>query len=214
MVGSSVTMADLSSQKFVAQLDLQSGNVEAAWKRFKEQFDVYFTAKGMGALDAEVQVANMVVLMEPDALPIYSKFVSDGDKTVKTLKEKFDAYFQPVKNVIFKRVKFNRMIQGPEQSIHDFITELRVQADNCEYGEMRDQVIRDRIVVGVSDRRLTEMLTSMEALDLTECIKKAKQFTSQQEHMACYATDDKQLPQNMDYFVRKEQKRKPQKRLD
>ena len=95
----------------------------------------------------------------------------------------FGKHFEPVKNIIYERVKFNSMVQS-ELTIHQFITNIQTQADVCEYGSMRDELVRDRIVVGVRDSKLREYLIDLEDLDLQRCIQKAKQFVSHHEHSA------------------------------
>ena len=109
------------------------------------------------------------MLLGPDSVKIYNQFTfnEDQDDTKKTLANVirlFDAHFEPVKNIIHQRVKFNNMRQG-NMSIHQFATAVQTQADNCDYGEMRDQLIRDRIVVEVRDQTLREYLINL--ADLT-----------------------------------------------
>ena len=77
-------------------------------------------------------------------------------------------------------MKFNSIVQG-ELPIHQFIIKLQTQADVCEYGAMKDEQVRDIIVVGVSDKRLWDYLIDLEDLNLQRCIQKAKQFLSHHE---------------------------------
>ena len=50
-------------------------------------------------------------------------------------------------------------------------------ADNCDYGDLRDEMIRDRIVVGIRDTNLSERLQ----LDSGLTLAKAKQAVRQRE---------------------------------
>lgn len=111
----------------------------------------------------EEQIANLLLLMRSDSVPIYKQFTftSGQTKNLGTVISMFDKHFEPVKNVIFERVKFNSIKQG-SLSIHQFITQLQSQADNCDYGTIRDEMIRDRIVVGVCDDKLREYLIDVE----------------------------------------------------
>ena len=69
---------------------------------------------------------------------------------------KFDASFQIRRNVIvYERARFNRRSQQPGETSEQFIMALYELADNCEYGEMKDEMIRDRIVVGIRDSSLS-----------------------------------------------------------
>ncbi|XP_067945360.1 uncharacterized protein [Watersipora subatra] len=120
--------------------------------------------------------------MAPDSVRIYDQFTFDSSqtdkkKTLVNVVKFFDAHFEPVKNVIYECVKFNDMKQG-SLSTHQFITEVQTQADNCDYGNMKDELIRDRIVVGVNDHKLREHLIDIDDLTLHKAIQKAKQYVT------------------------------------
>ena len=166
--------------RFCKRINFAGGNLAAAWKTFKMQFNIYKVAKKYADLSEEEQISNMLVQMGNESVPIYSQFVFNTTSNKKTLDNTirmFDDYFEPVKNVIYERAKFNTMKQG-EKSIHQFIVELQNQADQCEYGTMKDDLIRDRIVVGVKDSKLREYLMDVDDLDLKKCIQKSKQWIS------------------------------------
>ena len=168
--------------KFCKRIDFSSGNLSTAWKSFKMQFEVFKVAKKYSDMSDEEQISNMLVQMGNESVPIYAQFVYDDSKesqkkTLTNTIRMFDEYFEPVKNVIYERAKFNTMRQG-EKSIHQFIVELQNQADQCDYGTMKSDLIRDRIVVGVKDKKLREYLMDIDDLDLNKCIQKSKQWVS------------------------------------
>ena len=66
------------------------------------------------------------------------------------------------RNTIFERAKFNSRKQEVGESVDDFITDLHCLARCCNYG---NQMIRDRIVVGIRDSKLS--LKMQLELDLT-----------------------------------------------
>ena len=68
-------------------------------------------------------------------------------------------------------------------AIHQFITALQSQTDVCDYGEMRDELVRDRIVVGVNDAKLREYLIDVGNLTLASRIQRSKQYVSHHEHV-------------------------------
>lgn len=170
--------------KFVTKLDLTASNVASQWQTFKSQFSIYQVAKKFSEMDDEVQIANMLLLMGRSCVPIYDQFTFDDSteskkKTLKNVIKMFDNHFEPVKNVIFERCKFNNLRQEANQSIHQFIVAVQTQAANCDYGEpMVNELVRDRIVVGVKDSNLRDYLIDIDDLDLPKCIQKAKQYVS------------------------------------
>ncbi|XP_067949927.1 uncharacterized protein [Watersipora subatra] len=192
-------------EKFVKPLDLSSGNLATAWKVFKEQFNIYVIVKKLRELTVDEQIGHMLMAMGSDSVPVYNQFTfvpSDENKkkTLANCIKFFDAYFEPVKNVIFERSVFNKMTQQPGQSLHQFIVKLQVQSENCDYGDMRDDLVRDRIVVGVRDIELRKYLIDVPDLTLRLCIQKAKQYVSNQEHVAAMAsTSGAQCPGKEEY---------------
>lgn len=92
------------------------------------------------------------------------------------MKEKFDGFFQERKNIIYERARFNMRVQSPGESMEDFITDLCKLADSCEYADFREQLIRDRIVVDVVDRRLSERLQLLDGLDFKKTVEVAKSY--------------------------------------
>ena len=102
----------------------------------------------MGAVE---QIANLLLLMGSDSVPIFNQFtfneeVEGQKRTLDNVIAMFDRHFDLV---IFERVKFNS-IKQETQSIHQFITQLQSQADNCDYGDTHEEMIKDSIVVVVS----------------------------------------------------------------
>jgi len=60
--------------------------------------------------------------------------------------------------MIYERTRFNQRSQLVDVPADHFITDIHRLAENCEFGEMRDQLIRDQLVVGIRDRALSERL--------------------------------------------------------
>lgn len=71
---------------------------------------------------------------------------------------KFKGHFVKRRNVIFKRAKFNNRKQEPGEPVDVFITALYALAEHSNYGTLHDEMIRDRIVVGIRDSSLSEKL--------------------------------------------------------
>ena len=81
------------------------------------------------------------------------------------------------KNVIFERARFERRQQGEGETAEQYIAVLYSLASNCDYGQMQDQMIRDRLVVGIRDTALSERLQ----LDCDLTLEKATKAIRQKE---------------------------------
>lgn len=61
------------------------------------------------------------------------------------------------KNIIFERAVFNRRNQLEGETAEQYIMEVYKLAYNCEYGDMKTEMIRDRLVVGIRDAALSQL---------------------------------------------------------
>ena len=80
--------------------------------------------------------------------------------------------------MIYERAKFNQRRQEPGESVDSFITALYGLAEYCGYSELHDEMIRDRIVVGLRDARLSEKLQLDPALTLEKAVTQVQQTES------------------------------------
>ena len=71
----------------------------------------------------------------------------DDRKKFDSVITKFDSFFKVRKNVIIECACFNYCSQEDSELAEEFITSLYQHVENCEYGALQDQMIRDCIVV-------------------------------------------------------------------
>ena len=108
----------------------------------------------------------------------------DEKKVYDTVKGKFESYFIRRRNVIFERAKFNRRDQKEGESVDSFITALHGLAEHCKFGVLWEEMIRDRIVVGLKDLALSEKLQmdpDLTLLKATETAREREAIKQQQE---------------------------------
>ena len=104
--------------------------------------------------------------------------ITEGDRSkYDKVLEKLDEFFKVRGNVIFERARFNRRIQRQGETAEQYITALYGLIDLCEYGDLKDDLLRDRIVVGIADQALSERLQ----LDSKLTLDTAKTFVRQKE---------------------------------
>ena len=49
-----------------------------------------------------------------------------------------------------------RRVQQQNENVDDFITCLHSLVDRCDYGAIKDEMVRDQLVVGLKDQALSE----------------------------------------------------------
>ena len=70
--------------------------------------------------------------------------------------QKCDDYFTPKKSITYQRYRFFSYNQNDGQSIDSYATELRTRSDHCDFGDLKDSLIKDKIVIGIRDSKTQE----------------------------------------------------------
>ena len=65
------------------------------------------------------------------------------------LRRSLKRHYQPNVVVIAERFQFHRRTQGPEESVAEFLTELRRLAMHCDFKNHLTEALRDRLVCGL-----------------------------------------------------------------
>ena len=60
--------------------------------------------------------------------------------------------------MVIEHTKFNKRSLLPYEPVEQFITSLYNLAADCNFGELKDKLIRDRIAVRIRDASLSERL--------------------------------------------------------
>ena len=60
--------------------------------------------------------------------------------------------------MIFERARFNLRNQREGESVEQYITALYQLIETCNYKQLTDEMLRDRLVVGIRDTALSERL--------------------------------------------------------
>jgi len=111
-------------------------------------------ASGLSKESQEHQVSTLLYCLSKEAEDVLESTSSTRRNTVK-----FDAFFRVRKNVIIEHMKFNHHFQLPEEPAEQFIASLYYNlSTDCQYGDLKNEMIRDRIVVSIRDMSLSERL--------------------------------------------------------
>ena len=130
------------------------------WPRWKKRFEHYRAASGLDKESEERQVSTLLYFLgeAADDVLTSTNISADDRKKYDPVMSKFDEFFQVRRNIIFERAKFNRRNQQAGESAEKYITALYHLVETCEYGEFQEEMLRDRIVVGMRDVGLSERL--------------------------------------------------------
>ncbi|UYV75192.1 K02A2.6-like, partial [Cordylochernes scorpioides] len=148
------------------------------WPKWRKRFERYLVVSGMKKKEEADKIDLFMYLMGDRADDIFRtfKFEKEEEATkIDSVLKAFDSHFCVRKNIIYERAKFNSRIQEDREPVDEFITSLYKLADSCEFEGLHEQLIRDRIVVGVRDKALSERMQLDSELTLEKAVKLVRQ---------------------------------------
>jgi len=91
--------------------------------------------------------------MGKECLQIFLNLKLDAEQqgNVEVCIQALEAYFKPKRNVVYERYQFNMCTQSPEETTDSFMNRLRKAASTCQFGTLTEELIRDRLVIGLKD---------------------------------------------------------------
>lgn len=114
---------------------------------------------------------------------IWTGMTNDEKKKLEPHYKRYLAHVQPKLNPISECFKFNNENQGA-LTVEQFVTSLRVLAEDCNYVNSKDEMIRGRIVFGTSSQKVREKLIAEgEKLTVEKAIQIAQSHEYSQEQL-------------------------------
>ncbi|UYV73517.1 hypothetical protein LAZ67_10003914 [Cordylochernes scorpioides] len=166
---------NLASRAVKETFDFSTPN---EWPKWRKRFERYLVVSGMKKKEEADKIDLFMYLMGDRADDIFRtfKFEKEEEATkIDSVLKAFDSHFCVRKNIIYERAKFNSRIQEDREPVDEFITSLYKLADSCEFEGLHEQLIRDRIVVGVRDKALSERMQLDSELTLEKAVKLVRQ---------------------------------------
>ncbi|XP_061906727.1 uncharacterized protein K02A2.6-like isoform X2 [Entelurus aequoreus] len=147
------------------------------WPRWSTRFNRYRIASGLDKQSQEFQVNAFMYSAGEEAEDVLKalQLTEEQKKSYNDVTAAFEKHCVSKRNVIYERACFNRRCQQPGETVESFITAVHTLAEHCEFGTLRDELIRDRLVVGILDARLSERLQLDAELTLEKAITQIKQ---------------------------------------
>jgi hypothetical protein len=206
----------MSGLKPPAHLSLE-GNLQANYRNWIRSFEICSVASGVDAKDEKVQCNVFLHVAGPEAQKIHATMEfaeADVDK-ITPLKAKFRTFCEGKRNITVIRYQFNSRTQKDGESFDSFLTELKQIIQDCEFGnDLRDSLLKDRVVCGIRDESTREKLLQTEDLTLEKCVNTCRISESSANQLKTLTdTNEKEVDavgrafQNRSAYGRKDQYR-------
>ena len=155
------------------KIQLQSGNLSKEWKQWRQVWEAYEEVTDLRNKTSRLRVATFITCIGKEALEVHNglPFQSEDEKTdINKVLELWQNHCLGKTNIIYERYKFNNRSQEQAESIDTYITSLRALAETCEFGALKEDLLRDRIVCGVRDKGIRRKLLQESGLTLSKCV--------------------------------------------
>ena len=77
-------------------------------------------------------------------------------------------------SVTVQRFKFNSRAHQVEETVSTYVSELRSIAEHCNFGELLDDMLRDRLVCGMNNKQIQRRLLAESKLTLKGALEIAQ----------------------------------------
>jgi hypothetical protein len=155
---------------------LGSDDPYAAWKRWKRSFMVWMTGTEQLEKSDAVKVNLMLACLGADGQDVFETFDLPDDVSLEAVLGRFDDYWRPRSNVVMSRFRFFSLVQQPEMRWSEFITLLKTVANDCLFGDLKDDLISTMIVLRCSDNDLRCRLLREPGLTLDRVVELTKLY--------------------------------------
>lgn len=151
-----------NKMEFVKKVDDLSfeGNVAENWRSFKKAFDIFELAADCKKKKDDVRIAIFLNAAGKEAMDLFDTLpLEEADR--KLYDKVVDAYENlciPKKNVVYERFIFYSRNQKDGEMFDKFLVDLKKLSKTCEFDQNKDDMIRDRIVLGIADKGLQEKM--------------------------------------------------------
>ena len=164
------------------------------WAAWKERFERYSRATKLSNEEESVRIDCLVYSMGEKADRIFKTFTygsgESADKYDVVIK-KFEQYFVLKRNVIYERSMFHARKQSESETVEQYFSDLHALVQKCSYpDEMQDEMLRDRLVLGLRDKDTQCKLYMEENLTIAKAVDIARQAELIRQQMNASAQGD------------------------
>ena len=198
------------NRSIVPHMDWQSANTAEAFKLFKQRCQLFFRVKNIAS---ESQVDHILLLAGEEGLRRFNSWsLSDEDaQKPDIIWDKFTAQIEPASNYRVARLYLQRFRQLEGESVDDFISRMRLQAQKCDFRDSTgtDSRLFEQLIAGICHRDLQkELLGKPKETTLEQAIEVCRLYEASVTHMAQYT--EAQAPTTQVSAIQRAQSKRPQ----
>jgi len=79
-----------------------------------------------------------------------------AETTFKKIVSTLEKHFSPKPSEIVERYKFHSRNRNEDEGVAAYMAELRELTDHCNFGETLPEMLRDRLVCGINNKKIQQ----------------------------------------------------------
>ena len=121
---------------------------------------LYVEACGLGGVAPKRRAEEAVKVCTFTWTPAQGVHGEEGSVAAENTKDptqilqNFKEFYTPKTNLTYKRYIFNRYTQGETDTFHTFLMQITTLILTCDCGDLKDDLLRDKIVVGINSNKV------------------------------------------------------------
>ena len=145
------------------------------WIEYVERLELYFLANNV--TDPVKKRAILLNAVGPAVYRLVKTLAiprKPTDLEFDEIVEKVKLHYNPKPSPIIKRYEFNTRKQKSDETVSEYVAALRRIAEHCEFGATLNDMLRDRLVHGIADKRVQDRYLRETTLTYAEALMAAE----------------------------------------
>lgn len=167
------------------------------WQSWKEDFIIFMKLTGYIDKPNDFRanlLKNRIGKVGTEAIQNISFENAQDKDDMDILIEKLEKYFNPPKKEVVERYQFFSRSKKQNESIEQYINILKEKAKTCNFNDMTDSLVRDKIILDTHDKILRKKIFEAENLDLQKLIAIYNDYNINTEKMKQITEENRAEP--------------------
>eukprot|EP00096_Caligus_rogercresseyi_P008632 TRINITY_DN2783_c0_g1_i5.p1 TRINITY_DN2783_c0_g1~~TRINITY_DN2783_c0_g1_i5.p1 ORF type:complete len:181 (-),score=1.19 TRINITY_DN2783_c0_g1_i5:600-1142(-) len=131
---------------------------------YMERVQIYFLAN---SIEEKLHVCSFLSLAGSKIYALAKSLLSPKilmECSLQEITEALSHHYKPKRILIYERYLFYQRNQKTGESISEYVAALKEAARNCDFGKTLEEMLRDRLVMGLSDAATQRNLLTVDTL--------------------------------------------------
>ncbi|XP_063832434.1 uncharacterized protein K02A2.6-like isoform X2 [Ostrinia nubilalis] len=148
---------------------ITEGDMCVNWATFRRRFETYIAAYHADAKDAQ-KIGILLYHGGEYLQDVYDTNMLKTETTIDKILIRLDEYFIPKTNLTYERYKMFTRKQDQEETFEQYVTALKKLSQSCNFGSLRDEIVRDLFICGLRNPVLQRQLLGLSELSLEKAV--------------------------------------------